>query len=38
LPHALARELADITIVVIILSIVAHGMSMQPLLKRYWRA
>ena len=36
-PHGLARELADITIVVIILSIVAHGLTVKPLLARYWR-
>ncbi|MGK5060603.1 cation:proton antiporter [Janthinobacterium sp. LB2P49] len=37
LPHSLARELADITLVVVILSIVAHGLTVKPLLERYWR-
>ena len=37
LPHGLARQLANITIVVIILSIVAHGLTVKPLLARYWR-
>ena len=37
LPRTLARELADITIVVVILSIVAHGLTVKPLLERYWR-
>ncbi|AQR69341.1 sodium:proton antiporter [Janthinobacterium sp. LM6] len=37
LPQGLARELADITLVVVILSIVAHGLTVKPLLERYWR-
>lgn len=37
LPHGLARELADITIVVVMLSIIAHGLTVTPLLRRYWR-
>lgn len=37
LPRPLARELADITVVVVILSIVAHGLTVKPLLERYWR-
>ncbi|WP_402718086.1 cation:proton antiporter [Janthinobacterium rivuli] len=37
LPRPLARELADITLVVVILSIVAHGLTVKPLLERYWR-
>ncbi|MGK5015575.1 cation:proton antiporter [Janthinobacterium sp. HLS12-2] len=37
LPRTLARELADITVVVVILSIVAHGLTVKPLLERYWR-
>jgi NhaP-type Na+/H+ or K+/H+ antiporter len=37
LPRGLARELADITLVVVILSIVAHGLTVKPLLERYWR-
>lgn len=37
LPQGLARELADITLVVVIVSIVAHGLTVKPLLERYWR-
>ncbi|WP_070305863.1 MULTISPECIES: cation:proton antiporter [Janthinobacterium] len=37
LADGLARELADITLVVVILSIVAHGLTVKPLLERYWR-
>ncbi|WP_219117709.1 sodium:proton antiporter [Janthinobacterium sp. UMAB-56] len=37
LPSGLARELTDITLVVVILSIVAHGLTVKPLLERYWR-
>ncbi|MDN2710428.1 cation:proton antiporter [Janthinobacterium sp. SUN118] len=37
LPPRLAHELANITIVVIILSIVAHGLTVKPLFARYWR-
>jgi len=37
LPRPLARELADITLVVVIVSIVAHGLTVKPLLERYWR-
>ncbi|WP_425251548.1 cation:proton antiporter [Janthinobacterium sp. NFX145] len=37
LPRPLARELADVTLVVVILSIVAHGLTVKPLLVRYWR-
>jgi sodium/hydrogen antiporter len=36
LPRTLARELADITLVVVIVSIVAHGLTVKPLLERYW--
>ena len=35
--RGLARELADITLVVVIVSIVAHGLTVKPLLERYWR-
>ena len=31
------RELADITIVVVMLSIIAHGLTVTPLLRRDWR-
>ncbi|MGX9772472.1 cation:proton antiporter domain-containing protein [Janthinobacterium aestuarii] len=37
LADGMARELADITLVVVILSIVAHGLTVKPLLERYWR-
>ncbi|OYO28608.1 sodium:proton antiporter [Janthinobacterium sp. PC23-8] len=37
LPPGLARELSHITMVVVMVSIVAHGISVTPLLKRYWR-
>ncbi|MGK5021224.1 hypothetical protein [Janthinobacterium lividum] len=33
----LVRERADIRIGVVILSIVAHGLTVPPLLERYWR-
>ena len=37
LPAGLARELSHITIVVVMVSIVAHGISVTPMLNRYWR-
>jgi NhaP-type Na+/H+ or K+/H+ antiporter len=37
LPHDLARDLIQITIVVIMLSILVHGTSVKPLLDRFWR-
>ena len=37
LPVGLARELSHITIVVVMVSIVAHGISVTPMLNRYWR-
>jgi NhaP-type Na+/H+ or K+/H+ antiporter len=37
LPQGLARELIDITLVVIMLSIAVHGISVKPLLDRFWR-
>lgn len=37
LPTGLARELSHITIVVVMVSIVAHGISVTPLLNRYWK-
>ena len=37
LPRPLAQELIQITIVVIMLSIVLHGTSVKPLLDRFWR-
>ncbi|KQV80671.1 sodium:proton antiporter [Massilia sp. Root351] len=36
LPQALARELIDITLVVIMLSIAVHGISVKPLFDRFW--
>ncbi|WP_300759813.1 cation:proton antiporter [Janthinobacterium sp.] len=36
LPPALAGELSSITIVVVMLSIIMHGLSVKPLLDRYW--
>ncbi|SFU51864.1 cation:proton antiporter [Pseudoduganella namucuonensis] len=36
LPPALARDLIDITLVVIMLSIVVHGTSVKPLFDRFW--
>jgi NhaP-type Na+/H+ or K+/H+ antiporter len=37
LPSALAKDLIQITIVVVMLSIVVHGTSTKPLLDRFWR-
>ncbi|CAN7400697.1 cation:proton antiporter [Pseudoduganella sp. LjRoot289] len=37
LPQGLARELIDITLVVIMLSIAVHGISVKPLFDRFWR-
>lgn len=37
LPRALDRELIQITIVVVMLSIVIHGTSVKPMLDRFWR-
>jgi NhaP-type Na+/H+ or K+/H+ antiporter len=37
LPPGLARELIDITLVVIMLSIAVHGISVKPLFDRFWR-
>ncbi|PWF45405.1 cation:proton antiporter [Massilia glaciei] len=37
LPYVLARDLIQITIVVVMLSILVHGTSMKPLLDRFWR-
>ena len=36
LPSDLARELSQITIAVIMLSILVHGVSVKPLLDRFW--
>jgi NhaP-type Na+/H+ or K+/H+ antiporter len=37
LPEVLARDLVQITIVVVMLSIFIHGTSMKPLMDRFWR-
>jgi NhaP-type Na+/H+ or K+/H+ antiporter len=37
LPQLLARDLIDITLVVIMLSITVHGISVKPLFDRFWR-
>lgn len=36
LPHNLARDLIELTLVVITLSILAHGLSVKPLMNRFW--
>lgn len=37
LPHSLAHNMIQITIVVVMLSIVVHGITTKPLLDRFWR-
>jgi len=37
LPSGLASQLSQITIAVIMLSILAHGLSVKPILDRFWR-
>ncbi|MES3023066.1 MAG: cation:proton antiporter [Pseudomonadota bacterium] len=37
LPQVLARDLVQITIVVVMLSIIIHGTSMKPMMDRFWR-
>ncbi len=37
MPHFLSRELIQIVVVTIMLSIVVHGTSVKPLLDRFWR-
>lgn len=37
LPHDLARELIHLTLIVITLSILAHGTSVKPMMSRFWR-
>ena len=36
MPAGLARDLIDITAIVVALSIVVHGISVKPLMDRYW--
>jgi NhaP-type Na+/H+ or K+/H+ antiporter len=38
LPHDLGRELTQITLVVIVMSIFIHGTSVKPLMDRFWRS
>ena len=37
LPEKLAVELIQLTLVVVTLSIVVHGISVKPMLNRFWR-
>jgi NhaP-type Na+/H+ or K+/H+ antiporter len=37
LPHNMARDLIELTVVVIMLSILIHGTSVKPLMDRFWR-
>ena len=37
LPEKLAREMASLTLTVIMLSVYVHGFSTKPLLARFWR-
>jgi NhaP-type Na+/H+ or K+/H+ antiporter len=37
LPSGLASQLSQITIAVIMLSILAHGLSVKPIMDRFWR-
>ena len=37
LPEALALELIQLTLIVVTLSILAHGISVKPLMHRFWR-
>lgn len=37
LPEALALELIQLTLIVVTLSILAHGISVKPLMYRFWR-
>lgn len=36
LPHDLGRDLIQLTLIVITLSILVHGISVKPLMNRYW--
>jgi len=38
LPEALALELIQLTLIVVALSILAHGISVKPLMRQFWRA
>ncbi len=37
LPEPLARELVSLTLVTIVLSILLHGVTVKPMLRRFWR-
>jgi sodium/hydrogen antiporter len=37
LPRKLAQDMIQITIVVVMLSIIVHGTSVKPLLDKFWR-
>jgi NhaP-type Na+/H+ or K+/H+ antiporter len=37
LPEALALELIQLTLIVVTLSILAHGISVKPMMGRFWR-
>ena len=37
LPEDLAVELIQLTLVVVTLSIVVHGISVKPMMNRFWR-
>lgn len=37
LPEALALELIQLTLIVVTLSILAHGISVKPMMSRFWR-
>jgi hypothetical protein len=37
LPEALSLELIHLTLIVVTLSILLHGISVKPLLGRFWR-
>jgi NhaP-type Na+/H+ or K+/H+ antiporter len=37
LPQPLALQLIQLTLVVVTLSIVAHGASVKPLMNQFWR-
>jgi NhaP-type Na+/H+ or K+/H+ antiporter len=38
LPEELAVELIHITLVVVVLSIIIHGLTVKPIMTRWWRA
>lgn len=38
LPEELALELIHLTLIVVTLSILVHGVSVKPFMRRFWRA